>query len=97
MMLFSLLHIPRDKHKKILKDIYNNLYDKGVLILTLRDEDVGNLKYKNDFCGEEMLWSYYDCDKYIKILKETGFKILYKENQNKYGIEESHNWLILQK
>ena len=97
MMLFSLLHIPRDKHKKILEDVYNNLCVNGVLILTLRDEDVGTLKYKNDFCGEEMLWSYYDCDKYIKMLEEIGFKMLYKENQNKYGIDESHNWLILQK
>lgn len=97
MLLFSLLHIPRDEHKRILTNIYNNLTEGGILLLTLRDEDAGLLKYKNDFCGQEMLWSYYDCSKYIQILEEIGYKILYKENQNKHGIDESHNWLILQK
>ena len=44
-----------------------------------------------------MMWSYYDYETYIKILSEIGFKVIYSENQNKYGIDESHNWLILQK
>ena len=97
MMLFSLLHIPREHHREILIKIYNHLNDKGILLLTLRDEDVGNMKYRNDFCGNEMYWSYYCYDKYIKILNEIGFKVLYSVNQNKFGISESHNWLILKK
>lgn len=96
-MLFSLLHLPRENHEKILRSIYNHLNDKGIMILTLRDEDVGNFKYKSDFCGNEMFWSYYDYNTYIQMLNKIGFKILYSENQNKYGIPESHNWLILQK
>ena len=39
MMLFSLLHLPREKHEEILQNIYNHLNDKGILLLTLRDED----------------------------------------------------------
>lgn len=97
MMLFSLLHIPRNHHKKILEKIYANLNNNGFLLLTLRDEDVGNFKYKNNFCGQEMLWSYYSYDEYIRLLKEIGFKVLYSDNQNKYGIDESHNWVILKK
>ncbi len=97
MMLFSLLHIPRDHHKEILTKIYNHLNDNGILLLTLRDEDVGNFKYRNDFCGNDMYWSYYNYDEYIKILNEIGFKVLYSVNQNKFGISESHNWLILKK
>ncbi len=97
MMLFSLLHIPREHHKEILKRLYNHLNDNGILLLTLRDEDVGNMKYRNDFCGDEMYWSYYSYDKYIELLNEIGFKVLYSVNQNKFGISESHNWLILKK
>lgn len=97
MMLFSLLHIPREHHKGILTKIYNHLNDNGILLLTLRDEDVGNMKYRNDFCGNEMYWSYYSYDKYIQLLNEIGFKVLYSVNQNKFGISESHNWLILKK
>ena len=44
-----------------------------------------------------MFWSYYDYETYIKLLKEIGFKIIFSDNQNKYGIDESHNWVILQK
>ena len=97
MMLFSLLHIPREHHKKVLTEVYNHLNDNGILLLTLRDEDVGDFKYKNDFCGNEMLWSYYGYDEYIKLLNEIGFEVLYSENQNKHGFDESHNWLILKK
>ncbi len=97
LMLFSLLHLPREKHKEMLKKVYNCLNHNGILLLTLRDEDAGSIKYKNDFCDEEMIWSYYDYETYIKILKEIGFKIVYSENQNKYEIKESHNWVILVK
>lgn len=97
MMLFSLLHLPRDKHKQILSNIYNHLNNDGILLLTLRDEDAGVMKYKEDFCSEEMMWSYYDYETYINMLSKIGFKVLYTDNQNKHGIDESHNWVILQK
>lgn len=97
MMLFSMLHLPREKHKELLSKIYENLNDSGILLLTLRDEDAGIIKYKNNFCNQEMMWSYYNYETYIRILSEIGFKVLYSENQNKYGIDESHNWVILQK
>lgn len=97
MMLFSLLHLPREQHGKILQNIYNHLNDKGVFILTLRDEDAGIIKYKDNFCNQEMMWSYYDYKTYIDILSKIGFKVIFSDNQNKYGIEESHNWVILQK
>ena len=44
-----------------------------------------------------MIWSYYDYETYAKLLKEIGFKLILSENQNKHEIEESHNWVILQK
>lgn len=95
MMLFSLLHLPREKHQEILQNIYNHLNDRGILLLTLRDEDAGIIKYKDNFCNQEMMWSYYDYKTYIDILSKIGFKVVYSDNQNNYGIEESHNWVIL--
>lgn len=97
MALFSILHIPRERHKKIFKKIYDNLKNNGIFLITLRDEDVGDIKYRESFCEKEMYWSYYDYNFYINMLKEIGFKVLYSENQNKHGIEESHNWVILKK
>ena len=96
-MLFSLLHLPREKHKDILERVYNSLNENGILLLTLRDEDAGTIKYKDNFCNQEMIWSYYDYETYAKMLKKIGFKLILSENQNKHEIEESHNWVILQK
>lgn len=44
-----------------------------------------------------MMWSYYDYKTYMDMLSKIGFKVIFSDNQNKYGIEESHNWVILQK
>lgn len=41
-----------------------------------------------------MLWSDYKYDEYIELLNKIGFKMLYSENQNKHGLDESLNWLI---
>ena len=97
LMLFSLLHLPREKHKDILERVYNSLNENGILLLTLRDEDAGTIKYKDNFCNQEMIWSYYDYETYMNLLKEIGFEFIFSDNQNKYGIEESHNWVILRK
>ena len=82
---------------KIFKKIYDALSEGGIFLLTLRDEDSGPIKYKKDFCQQEMYWSYYDFNTYKEMLEKIGFKILYKENQNLFGLKESHNWVILQK
>lgn len=97
MMLFSLLHIPRENHKSLLQKIYDSLNEGSIFLLTLRDEDAGILKYKDDFCGQAMFWSYFDFDTYKVMLEKIGFTFLYAENQNKHGISESNNWVILKK
>lgn len=55
------------------------------------------MKNKGDFCNQEMMCSYYNYETYIKMLLENGFKVIYTKNQNKYEINEGHNWVILQK
>jgi len=95
--LFSLIHIPRKSHFEIYRKIYNSLSNQGIFLLTLRDEDSGEIKYKDDFCGKEMYWSYYDYDTELKALTSLGFKLVYVVNQKDFGVEESQNWLILQK
>ncbi|HBA38130.1 MAG TPA: hypothetical protein DCY94_05360, partial [Firmicutes bacterium] len=77
MMLFSLLHLPRKSHRNILSNMYNGLKNEGILLLTLRDEDAGEIKYKKDFCNEEMLWSYFDYKTYINMLEDIGFKVIF--------------------
>ena len=97
MMLFSLLHIPRENHKSLLQKIYDSLNKGSIFLLTLRDEDAGILKFKDDFCGQAMFWSYFDFDTYKVMLEKIGFTFLYAENQNQHGISESNNWVILKK
>lgn len=97
MALFSVIHLPRETHKGIFQNVYNSLENGGMFLLTLRDEDSGETKHKDDFCGKEMYWSYYSYEYYKKFLEDMGFKIIFSQNQNQFGFAESHNWVILKK
>lgn len=95
--LYSILHIPRDEHESIFKSIYNKIKRDGYFLITLRNEDSGELKYKENFCGSDMFWSYFDYTTYEKMLKNIGFQIIECKDEQNYGSKEQHNWVLLKK
>lgn len=97
MALYSIIHLPREEHSDLFQQIYDSLEDNGIFLLTLRAEDAGKIKTKDDFCGEKMIWSYYDYAHYLQVLKKIGFKLIDSKDEKKYGSKEQHNWVILKK
>lgn len=97
MALYSILHIPRNEHEAIFRSIYSKVRRGGCFLITLRNEDSGELKYKDNFCGSDMYWSYFDYATYEKMLKNIGFEIIGLEDEQKYGSKEQHNWVLLKK
>lgn len=95
--LYSILHIPRDEHESIFKSIYTRIKSGGYFLITLRNEDSGELKHKDNFCGSDMYWSYYDYAKYEKMLVNIGFEVIELEDEQKHGSKEQHNWVLLKK
>jgi len=96
-MLYSLFHVQRDYHQKLLQNIYNHLSAKGKILLNVRKEDSGDIKYKRNFCGKPMFWSHYDYKTFKKIVRSIGYRLTYLGDEKKHGSSESHIWLILEK
>ena len=96
-MLYSLFHIHRDHHLLLLKKIYNSISDNGKVLLNVRREDSGNIKYRENFCGKPMYWSHYGYTEFKRIAEESGFKVHFLGDEKDYGSNESHIWLLLKK
>jgi len=96
-MLYSLFHFHRAYHDEILNKIYNCLTENGKVLLNVRKENCGLLKFRRNFCGKPMLWSHYDYKTFKEIAQYAGFKCKYLGDEKDHGSAESHIWLILEK
>lgn len=96
-MLYSLFHIKREYHEDILRKSYEMLDQGGKMLITVRREDSGNIKYRSNFCGQPMLWSHYSYKAFKRILRSVGFSFDVIGDEKSYGSSESHLWLLLEK
>lgn len=96
-LLYSLFHIQRKYHSTVMQKIYDLLMPQGKVLLNIRKEDCGKLKYRKNFCGKPMCWSHYDSDTFLSIVHRIGFTYEIIGDEKSYGSSESHIWLILSK
>lgn len=94
--LYSLFHVPRDRHQELLAKICILLKPRGHLLITVGTEDVP-YKERESFCGAEMAWSFFDADTNMRMIMESGFTILKTANEKDFGSAESHLWILAQK
>ena len=96
-MLYSLFHVPRIFHMKVLKKIYRHLSKEGKILLNVREGDSDGVKYKEDFCGKPMCWSHYSYKAFKVMADSVGYKVETLGDEINFGSSESHIWLILKK
>lgn len=74
--VYSLFHVPREKHFSILKSFHRMLKQEGILFFC-----VGHLggDDTDEFLGEEMFWSNYPPERTLSLVKEAEFEILFDE------------------
>lgn len=96
-LFYSLFHIQREYHFNIMQKIYSLLTPQGKVLLNIRKEDCGQLKYRKDFCGKPMCWSHYDSNTFLEIVSRIGFSYEIIGDEKNFGSAESHLWLILSK
>lgn len=94
--LYSLFHVPRDRHQELLTKIHTLIKPRGYLLITVGTEDVP-YKERESFCGAEMAWSFFDADTNMQMIVESGFTILKTANEKDFGSTESHLWVLAQK
>lgn len=96
-LFYSLFHIQREYHLTVMQKIYDLLTPQGKVLLNIRKEDCGKLKFRRDFCGKPMCWSHYDSTTFFEIVNHIGFSYEVIGDEESYGSSESHLWVILSK
>lgn len=73
---YAIIHIPRQEHKRLLRNFHRMLKPLGLVLLCMGAGDLES-DLQEDYLGVKMYWSHYDADTNIEMLKECGFKIIW--------------------
>jgi len=93
---YAIFHIPREEHYELLKNFYRMLQPKGLALLVFSMGDDPSF-FNDDFFGVRMFWNSYSNEKYLAILEELGYEILWKENVDDSLSESYHMFVLTQK
>ena len=94
---YAIIHIPREEHAALLADFYRTLKTGGVALLCLGAQDLVD-DIDEDYLGTRMYWSHFDTNTYIKMLKETGFTIIWAKRVDDETCEGAgHLFALVQK
>lgn len=92
---YSLYHLPRNKHLDMLMKAKAYLSYGGSILLTIRQEDSGNIKYRDNFCGHPMVWSHYDYSTFKSIVRRAGLSITNSQIERHPNNKDTHLWITL--
>ena len=91
--LYSIFHVPKEKHFKIFQNFYRMLKPGGVVFFCVGHEEGDDL---SEFLGGiEMFWSNNQPEKTIELVKEAGFNVLFEEVLDRG--DELQFWVFAQK
>jgi len=74
--LYSLFHVPKEKHQSVLENFIRMLKPEGILFFCVGSKG-GD--WTDEFLGSEMFWSNYSPEKTLSLVREAGFEILFDE------------------
>lgn len=75
---YAIIHIPREEHQALLENFYRMLKPNGYALLCLGAENLMD-DIDENFFGARMYWSHFDGETYLKILKQTGFSMIWSK------------------
>ncbi|MHA2238202.1 MAG: class I SAM-dependent methyltransferase [Candidatus Hodarchaeales archaeon] len=92
-ILFSLFHLPRYLHYSFLTEVKRISQEESPLLLLVPEE--ANKGSMDHFFGQEMWWSSYSYDYYMKKLRSLGYSGLITERKVEvFAGEEETNWYL---
>jgi 2-polyprenyl-3-methyl-5-hydroxy-6-metoxy-1,4-benzoquinol methylase len=90
----SIIHVPRTEHPALLGRIHRWLRPEGAFLATMTLTDYEGRDDDWEGWGAPMVWSHYDGDTNLAMLREAGFGIHYAEPRTGGGTgDESETWL----
>ena len=88
--LYSLIHVPRRDHARVLLGFRRVLRPGGLLLVVLGRTDAP--RDLDDFLGTPMYWSHYDASRNRLLLEEAGFAVLWSRLVGPRG--DCHLWAL---
>jgi ubiquinone/menaquinone biosynthesis C-methylase UbiE len=73
--VYTLWHVPRKNHEKIIANFHRMLRDNGILVINTGTHESEGM---STFFGQPMLWSTNDPGKTLRHVKDAGFEILFE-------------------
>jgi 2-polyprenyl-3-methyl-5-hydroxy-6-metoxy-1,4-benzoquinol methylase len=90
----SVIHVPRTEHPALLESIHRWLEPGGALLATMSVADYEGRDEDWEGWGAPMVWSHYDRQANVAMLREAGFEIQYAEPRTGGGTgDETETWL----
>ena len=90
----SIIHVPRTEHPTLLESIHRWLGPGGALLATMTVTDYEGCEDDWERWGAPMVWSHYDSNANVAMLREAGFEIRYAEPRTGRGTaDETETWL----
>lgn len=75
---YAIIHIPRKEHRAILRNFYRMLRPSGLALLCLGADDLDR-DIEDNYLGSRMYWSHFDSETNLRILRETGFDLIWSK------------------
>ena len=90
----SIIHVPRTEHPTLLESIHRWLEPGGALLATMTVADYEGRDEDWEGWGAPMVWSHYDKNANVAMLRDAGFEIRYAEPRTGGGTGgETETWL----
>jgi len=91
--LYSIFHVPKEKHFRIFQNFYRMLKPGGVAFFCVGHQEGDDL---STFLGDiEMFWSNNQPEKTIELVKAAGFNVIFEEVLDRG--DELQFWVFAQK
>ena len=92
---YSIIHVPREEHDGLLRDLYSFLRPGGRLFAVLGANDWQGTESDWLGFGAEMYWSHFDADAGRKLVRTAGFTIAQSSIEPDTGIGKGAHLFVL--
>jgi ubiquinone/menaquinone biosynthesis C-methylase UbiE len=90
---YSIIHVPRTEHTALLRRIHRWLKPQGLFLATMTVTDYEGRDEDWEGWGAPMVWSHYDGESNVMMLREAGFEIHHAEPRTGLGTGSAETWL----
>lgn len=90
---YAIFHTKRETHEELFKKINSFLPKDGLILVTMGSTEWEGTE--ENFHGTKMFWSHFGAEKNLKMIKDSGFKIIFNEIDESGG--EKHQIIIAKK